>query len=83
MIERKGLPRDKMSGVMAESLLEIVNLRTYFFTHLGAVRAVDDVSLSVGSKDVVGVVGESGCGKTVMARSILRLIPPTDWIWPC
>ena len=60
---------------MAQSLLEISNLCTYFFTQLGVVKAVDDVSLSVGSREMVGVVGESGCGKTVMARSILRLIP--------
>ena len=63
------------SGIMATSLLEISNLRTYFFTPLGIVKAVDKVSMSVRSREVVGVVGESGCGKSVMARSILRLIP--------
>ena len=60
---------------MNNHLLEIKNLRTYFFTHEGVVKAVDDVSLSVKSGEMVGIVGESGCGKSVLARSILRLIP--------
>ncbi|MCP4627601.1 MAG: ABC transporter ATP-binding protein, partial [bacterium] len=60
---------------MNNSLLEINNLRTYFFTHEGVVKAVDDISLSVDSGEMLGIVGESGCGKSVLARSILRLIP--------
>jgi oligopeptide/dipeptide ABC transporter ATP-binding protein len=60
---------------MQNRLLEINNLRTYFFTHEGVVKAVDDISLSVDSGEMVGIVGESGCGKSVLARSILRLIP--------
>jgi len=60
---------------MKNRLLEINNLRTYFFTHEGVVKAVDDISLSVDSGKMVGIVGESGCGKSVLARSILRLIP--------
>ncbi len=60
---------------MKNRLLEINNLRTYFFTHEGVVKAVDDISLSVDSGEMVGIVGESGCGKSVLARSILRLIP--------
>jgi len=60
---------------MKNPLLEINNLRTYFFTHEGVVKAVDDISLSVESGEMVGIVGESGCGKSVLARSILRLIP--------
>ena len=60
---------------MNRSLLEIKNLRTHFFTHNGAVKAVDDVSLAVSGGEMIGVVGESGCGKTVLARSIMRLIP--------
>jgi len=56
-------------------LLEIEDLRTYFFTRDGIVRAVDGVSLSVGSGETLGVVGESGCGKSVTSLSILRLIP--------
>lgn len=59
-------------------LLEIKHLRTHFFTAEGVVKAVDDVSWSVGKGEVIGLVGESGCGKSVMALSILRLIadPP-------
>jgi peptide/nickel transport system ATP-binding protein len=59
-------------------LLEIEDLRTYFFTRDGIVRAVDGVSLGVGRGETLGVVGESGCGKSVTSLSILRLIaePP-------
>jgi peptide/nickel transport system ATP-binding protein len=58
-----------------ESLLEIRNLRTSFKTQDGYVRAVDDVSLEIRKGEVVGVVGESGCGKTVTSLSILQLLP--------
>lgn len=58
----------------AESILQINNLRTSFFTGEGEVKAVDGVTLSVPKGDTVGVVGESGCGKSVMALSILRLV---------
>ena len=59
-------------------LLEIRNLRTWFRTDEGMVQAVDGVSLSVGRGETLAVVGESGCGKTVTARSVLKLIdmPP-------
>ena len=60
---------------MAEHLLKITDLQTYFFTQLGVVKAVDGISLSVGSGEMVGIVGESGCGKSVLARTIMRLIP--------
>jgi peptide/nickel transport system ATP-binding protein len=55
--------------------LEIEDLRTYFFTRDGIVRAVDGVSLGVMRGETLGVVGESGCGKSVTSLSILRLIP--------
>lgn len=58
------------------SLLEIENLSTVFDTESGLVRAVQDVSLSVDTGSVLGLVGESGCGKSITALSILRLIPP-------
>ncbi|MFQ5757897.1 MAG: ABC transporter ATP-binding protein [Acidiferrobacterales bacterium] len=58
-------------------LLEIENLRTQFFTSEGVVKAVDDVSYDVEEGETVGIVGESGCGKSVSALSVLRLIP-----WP-
>jgi oligopeptide/dipeptide ABC transporter ATP-binding protein len=56
------------------ALLEIEDLRTHFTTPEGVVRAVDGVSLSLAPGEILGVVGESGCGKTVTALSILRLI---------
>ena len=58
-------------------LLSIKNLRTYFYLPEGTVRAVDDVSFHVCRAEIVGLVGESGCGKSVTALSILGLIP-----WP-
>ncbi len=56
-------------------LLELKDLKTYFFTAEGVARAVDGVSYSVHRGETLGVVGESGCGKSVTALSILRLIP--------
>jgi oligopeptide transport system ATP-binding protein len=63
---------------MAENLLEVNNLKTYFFTRGGVVKAVDDVSFTIKPGDALGVVGESGCGKSVTALSVMRLIasPP-------
>ncbi|WIM12526.1 ABC transporter ATP-binding protein [Enhydrobacter sp.] len=63
---------------MAETLLDIRGLKTWFATDDGMVRAVDGVDLRIERGETVGVVGESGCGKTVTARSILKLIdmPP-------
>lgn len=57
------------------SLLQIKNLKTCFYTSDGIVKAVDDVSWEVAPGEVIGLVGESGCGKSVTALSILRLIP--------
>jgi oligopeptide/dipeptide ABC transporter ATP-binding protein len=59
------------------TLLEIKNLKTQFFTSAGTVRAVDGISYTVEEGETVALVGESGCGKSVSALSILRLIP-----WP-
>ena len=61
---------------MTPPLLSIQDLRVTFATSAGAVRAVDGVAFSVMPADTVGVVGESGCGKSVTALSILRLIQP-------
>ena len=61
---------------MPEALLRIEDLRTHFFTLDGVTRAVDGVSLSIEAGETLGIVGESGCGKSVTALSIMRLLPP-------
>ncbi len=63
---------------MAANLLEVNNLKTYFFTRGGVVKAVDDVSFVMKPGETLGVVGESGCGKSVTALSVMRLVanPP-------
>ncbi len=57
-------------------IIRVENLKTYFRTMDGEVRAVDGVSLEIKPGEVLGLVGESGCGKSVTAYSILRLLPP-------
>ena len=61
---------------MTTPLLSIRDLRTWFYTEAGVARAVDGVSFDIGSGETLGIVGESGCGKSVTALSILRLIQP-------
>src|SRR5215216_4554524 len=56
-------------------LLEVADLKTWFFTRDGIVRAVDGVSFHVMPGETLAIVGESGCGKSVTALSILRLVP--------
>src|SRR5262245_66522872 len=60
---------------MAERLLEIKGLKTHFFTEEGVVRAVDGIDLRIDKGETLGIVGESGCGKTVTALSVMKLIP--------
>ncbi len=57
-----------------DTLLEVKNLKTYFYTEDGVVKAVDGVDFTVGRGEVLGLVGESGCGKSVTSLSIMRLI---------
>jgi peptide/nickel transport system ATP-binding protein len=60
---------------MSKELLEIENLKTYFYTWAGVVKAVDGVGLNVKEGETLGLVGESGSGKSVTALSILRIVP--------
>jgi len=57
-------------------LLEVKNLQTQFKTESGLVKAVDDVSFYIDEQEIVGMVGESGCGKSVTQLSVMRLINP-------
>jgi oligopeptide/dipeptide ABC transporter ATP-binding protein len=60
---------------MSQPLLEVKNLRTHFFTSDGIVQAVDAISFHLNRGEVLGLVGESGCGKSITSLSILRLVP--------
>lgn len=59
-------------------ILEVKNLKKYFKTHRGMLHAVDDVSFSIEKGRTLGLVGESGCGKSTTGRAILRLVEPTS-----
>jgi len=63
-----------------QPLLEIQNLKTVFSTARGVIKAVDGVSLTVNAGETLGIVGESGCGKTMLALSVMRLIPANGQI---
>ena len=60
---------------MTKQLLEVTDLRTYFFTEAGVVKAVDGISVLVEEGKTIGLVGESGSGKSVTAQSVLRIVP--------
>ena len=60
---------------MDKKVIEVKNLKTHFFTEMGIVKAVDGVDFHVNEGETLGIVGESGCGKSVSSMSILRLIP--------
>ncbi|MBU1205472.1 MAG: ABC transporter ATP-binding protein [Proteobacteria bacterium] len=75
MVETDNPTQGRATTGQDEKILEIDNLHTYFFSRVGLVRAVDGVSYHLRREETLGVVGESGCGKSVTALSILRLIP--------
>lgn len=60
---------------MTDKILEVKNLRTYFYTEEGVAKALDGVDFHVNRGETLGIVGESGCGKSVTSMSILRLVP--------
>ena len=60
---------------MSEPLLAVDDLRVHLFTNRGVVRAVDGVGFALSAGKSLGIVGESGCGKTMTALSLIRLIP--------
>ena len=63
---------------MADNILEVRNLKKYFKTSRGQLHAVDDISFTLERGKTLGIVGESGCGKSTTGRCILRLIEPTS-----
>ena len=75
-----------MSANGSAPLVELENLRVWFpiksglvlDRHVGDIRAVDDVSLQINRGETLGLVGESGCGKSTVGRTILRLYKPTE-----
>src|SRR3954464_11149193 len=79
---RPPLPPVK-SSVMPSPILELTDVKTHFpihhgfilRKHIGTLSAVDGVTLTVGRGEVVGLVGESGCGKSTFARTIMQLVP--------
>ena len=58
-----------------KTVLKIINLKTYFFLDTGTIKAVDGINLTINKGETLGIIGESGCGKSVTAHSILKLIP--------
>jgi peptide/nickel transport system ATP-binding protein len=71
----KAEERVKAAPDQAETVLEVDGLSTYFFTRGGVVKAVDDVTFTLAKGETLGIVGESGCGKSMTALSVMRLVP--------
>ena len=74
LVERKNSNKKNESIEEVEYIFEMKNLRTYFFIPEGVVKAVDGVSFKLRKGEIIGLVGESGCGKSITSLSILRLI---------
>jgi oligopeptide/dipeptide ABC transporter ATP-binding protein len=75
-LESRAQGKTDLASTNGSSLLEIKGLRTYFFTEDGVVPAVDGIDLRVKRGQTVGLVGESGCGKSVTSLSVMRLVAP-------
>jgi oligopeptide/dipeptide ABC transporter ATP-binding protein len=75
-----GVPSAATLATGDPPLVTIDRLKTYFATEEGLVKAVDDVSLSIGRRRTLGLVGESGCGKSITAMSVMRLLSPPGYI---
>lgn len=73
---RTNVPPDEYQTAMEDTknIAEISNLRTWFYTDAGVIKAVDDVSFNIAQGTLVGIVGESGCGKSVLCLSLMRLL---------
>ena len=69
-----GINKNSGNGDNRDKILDVHDLKTYFYTEDGVVKAVDGVDLHVKRGEVLGLVGESGCGKSVTSFSILRLV---------
>ena len=65
---------------MNELLLKVDDLRTHFFSREGVLRAVDGINFEIHRGETLGIVGESGCGKSVTAQSIMRILPKSGRI---
>src|SRR5690606_21098648 len=76
-VERSGAAPTEHGPAPAlkEHVLEAESLQTWFYTRGGIVRAVDEVSFKLGRSETLGIVGESGCGKSITALTLMRLIP--------
>ena len=73
---------EKNNSKQSAPLLEVRDLHTYFYTADGVVKAVDGVDLDVFPKKTLGIVGESGCGKSITTKSILRPVSYTHLTLP-
>src|SRR5437870_9319442 len=78
--EARRTPKSILTRRLATPVLEIEDLRTYIRQRNNLVRAVDGVSLRVEQGETLGLVGESGCGKTMTAMSIMKLLPNGGYI---
>ena len=69
---------EEVTRVLAEKYIEVQNLKKYFKARSGTLHAVDDITFSISKGGTLGIVGESGCGKTTTGRCMIRLIEPTS-----